>query len=677
MKVTITTDPKIKDELINYEWSYPESSNRMEYEKNARVIGFVPKDGKPFKLLVAPKSESNRDPVGGGLTEEYQVASYTVTITEPRYAASKPKIWKCDTQLGGAKDCRMVEVEYEFAVSHDIFMKAAVDPAPEKTPRYKWTSSPQGCRLMNDITREINVNCSRTGSYQFTVVVKDPDGIMLGEASQTLNVTISQETLNESKKKADEQTGAQNKINEAKELLNNGKIDEAVNAAEEAAKADPKSPMLQQFAQEAKKRGWDAVYNRDFEPAVKLLKTAAKLSPDDKDAKEKLEKAKKFQKIWPQVEQKAKEFDNLIAEKKVVTAYKKILEIQDLQHEMPGTMANKFSQNIMNTWHKANEEYNQFIQESLKRHTEYFNAMDWDRMLAHAQDVLKREHTEAEKKNWESNVNFAKQKISERNQAWQYYQNVKSIFDRGDIKQAHSMIGELKNKEQYFMKNDPRRKEILDLAGAIEKGYKAISAKEYALTLFNAGDQELRAYHYSEAAGVYSQGLKAISENGDINDPVYAKYYKILQDALAKDKRMKELRPFVQAAANDTKPVPMETIEEALRGADELISLQPYNTDFQNYKNALETKKNTRLKADALWKEGEGLFHENRYSDSLGKFKESLKRWSNQERQKYVIDLEKAIAAKKAKAKKLRDEGESLQTKGETAKRPSASIRKA
>ena len=44
VKVTITTVPAgVKPELLSYEWSYPESSNRMEYEKNASVIGFVPK----------------------------------------------------------------------------------------------------------------------------------------------------------------------------------------------------------------------------------------------------------------------------------------------------------------------------------------------------------------------------------------------------------------------------------------------------------------------------------------------------------------------------------------------------------------------------------------------------------------------------------------------------------
>ena len=198
-----------------------------------------------------------------------------------------------------------------------------------------------------------------------------------------------------------------------------------------------------------------------------------------------------------------------------------------------------------------------------------------------------------------------------------------------------------------------------------------MSAKDYAMNLFFAGDQLLREYHYGQAAKAFADGLKGIRDNGDMNDPVYAKYYNLYQDCLAKDNRLKELFPVVQSVAMNEKPLPLETIEKALRGAEEMVALQPNNTDSQIYKSRLEQKikkaqrgKENKALADALWKEGEGLFHENRYTDSLGKFKESLKLWSNQERQKYVDDLDRALAAKKAKAKKLRDEGEALQNKG-------------
>ena len=85
-----------------------------------------------------------------------------------------------------------------------------------------------------------------------------------------------------------------------------------------------------------------------------------------------------------------------------------MLEIQDLQHEMPGQMGNRFSQDIMKAYDKANKEYNQFIQEASRKHTELFTAEDWDAVLSHAQEVLKREHSVAEQKELGIECRFGK-----------------------------------------------------------------------------------------------------------------------------------------------------------------------------------------------------------------------------------------------------------------------------
>jgi tetratricopeptide (TPR) repeat protein len=61
--------------------------------------------------------------------------------------------------------------------------------------------------------------------------------------------------------------------------------------------------------------------------------------------------------------------------------------------------------------------------------------------------------------------------------------------------------------------------------------------------------------------------------------------------------------------------------------------------------------------ADKLWQEGTALFNQGRPSDALTKFKESLGYWSDASRQKYVADME----ARRAKAIALRDEGAKLQ----------------
>jgi len=669
IKVTLTTEPKIKDELIYYFWDSPESSSRIPYSDNESVIGFVPKDTKPFNLLVQPKSKSNNDLIGGALSEQYLAAPYKVIITEPHYASSKPKLWKCDTQLGGAQKCGLVEVNDQFAVHHNIYMEALISPEiPKSDLRYKWSIQPDGICGFPGSGDQLTINCSSTGTFNITVQISDSKGIVLGSNSRSLNITISEKTLKESQKKIEDAEKSKSNLSKAFDLLHQGKIDEAINLAEDAAKSDPDSSPLKNFSEEVKKLGWDAVYERDFDSGLKLLKAAVKFAPKDNDAKEKLDKTNKFKKIWPQVEKKAKEFDNLIEEKKVVSAYKKILEIQDLQQEMPGQMANKFSQQLLIRWNRANEEYNKFIQESIKKHQEFYDAMDWDGMLAHVQEVLKIEHTPAEQKTWEGNLKFAKQKIAERNQAWQFYQSVKSIFEKGDSNQAYGMLNELKNKPQYFMKNDPKRQQIIDLITVLEKWHKVKSAKEYAINFFTAGDRFLKEYQYTQASDAYAEGLKAIRDNGDISDPIYAKYYNIYQDCLKKEKRLKELLPGVRNAAMDEKPLPVETIEVALRDAQEMVNIQPNNIDLQIFKSRLEQKlKNTRKTienksiADALWSEGDELYRKGNYSEALNKLKESLKLWSNSEREKYVKNLEKSLSKNKETAKKLRDEGEKLQ----------------
>ena len=77
-------------------------------------------------------------------------------------------------------------------------------------------------------------------------------------------------------------------------------------------------------------------------------------------------------------------------------------------------------------------------------------------------------------------------------------------------------------------------------------------------------------------------------------------------------------------------------------------------------KRSSHEAKKKKQTADRLWNEGIGLYNQNKYTDALGKLKESLTHWSDQSRQDYVQKMETA----KASAKKLRDEGEAFQNQG-------------
>ena len=216
----------------------------MEYEKNASVIGFVPKDPKPMMLLVSPKVPTHRELIGGALKEEYQAGAYVVKVTGPAARGPKPQVWKEGKGL--------VEVEKGIAVDQQVTMRAEVSPQPDKTPRYKWTVTPGGCTLeQRHNARRLRSTCGQTGSFEAKVTVKDADNVELGTGSGQISVTISQQTLNDSAKKAKEaadktrrrtrkrRTRRRRSSHEAKADERKGKLDEAIKKADEAVALDP------------------------------------------------------------------------------------------------------------------------------------------------------------------------------------------------------------------------------------------------------------------------------------------------------------------------------------------------------------------------------------------------------------------------------------------------------
>ena len=280
VRVTIETDPpKINPEIFNYEWNWPESSGRTEYEKNASVIGFVPKDPKPVKLLVAPKTVYDRVPIGGAIQDEYTAEAFNVTVTGPKQMGPTPQVWK--EKVG------LVDVQREIAVFQNVFMRAEMTPDPEKKPlRYQWTVTPDGCTVGSDVSQEITVNCSQTGSYQAKVTVKDRDGADLGSGSGPISVTISQNEITKAKDKKKEM---EEKLAKARALEQEGKFDEAIALVDDVLKIDPKHDEAKQFLVQLKKEKSDAdkkiaginadIDNAKFDEAERELKTLKSRCP--------------------------------------------------------------------------------------------------------------------------------------------------------------------------------------------------------------------------------------------------------------------------------------------------------------------------------------------------------------------------------------------------------------
>jgi tetratricopeptide (TPR) repeat protein len=101
-------------------------------------------------------------------------------------------------------------------------------------------------------------------------------------------------------------------------------------------------------------------------------------------------------------------------------------------------------------------------------------------------------------------------------------------------------------------------------------------------------------------------------------------------------------------------------IAEAIASYKQSLALLP-DAALEEHVRMLEGKQaeagEKKVAADRLWQEGTALFNQGRPSDALAKFKESLGYGSDPSRQKYVADLE----ARRTKAVALRDEGSKLQ----------------
>jgi hypothetical protein len=200
VKLTVTDKPKMDDKTISFWWEISGNTLNPGPLKNEREYTFRPKDIKPVTVIVHGKAKDGGDDLGQDKAT-ITAQAYEVKLGEPHHLPPKPRIWKCDTQLGRAKDCGIVELEKELAVFNDIFIKAGVTPEPEKLPlRYDWSIDPTGICGLPGAGQELKINCSQPGSYTVTLKVRDSQNVELGTASTQVGITITKDDLDKGKK---------------------------------------------------------------------------------------------------------------------------------------------------------------------------------------------------------------------------------------------------------------------------------------------------------------------------------------------------------------------------------------------------------------------------------------------------------------------------------------------
>ncbi len=487
IRAQVSSQPGVADNLIDFRWFDPPTSNRMELSSNAREIGFRIKDAKPVVLKALARVPHHGDEIAEISAtytgQAYQVKAWAV---EP---GTRPMMW--DANKGG-----LVPVPKGSYTTHErIPLSAEIQGGAPDGVRWEWTVN-DGTSISNPISRTPTVSRSSAGGISARVEARDGEGALLGggevslsvievstapptptEPTPTLtpdnrapergqSVAISVEvsggkppyrytwqgaqgsgarvtvtpakpgnlavsvTVRDSKGKsgsasvtlevrenqADRDQAEATRLGEqARAQLRQGDLPGAIQSARQAQRHDPAAAraVAAEVADAAKKTGWNDVHQRDFARAVPNLEAAHELAPGDKDTEGKLNQARRFAQAWPQVEARAREFDARMAEKKLWSAQKILLEMQDLQHEMSGGMANPLSKKVMDDFNAGMAEYNRFMREVEATHTRTFKEQDWRAMLDNSETALRREHNPANEKVLKGNVDFAKQMLRE------------------------------------------------------------------------------------------------------------------------------------------------------------------------------------------------------------------------------------------------------------------------
>ncbi|MFO7877017.1 MAG: laminin B domain-containing protein [Desulfovermiculus sp.] len=184
VRARIASEPAVADDLIDYRWFSPKSSNRMEYADNSGVIGFtIPESGKMDLRVLA------RVPVHGDeiceITAGYTGGGYQVQVTVQEQG---PPARTWDPKTGG-----LVKIpQGSRATGARIFLRAELvgQPQPEAV-RWQWTVN-EGTFISNDISRTPTVSRSKPGTISAQVEARNAKDQLLGTGSINLPVVAVQ-----------------------------------------------------------------------------------------------------------------------------------------------------------------------------------------------------------------------------------------------------------------------------------------------------------------------------------------------------------------------------------------------------------------------------------------------------------------------------------------------------
>jgi len=642
---------------MNFRWQLPANAKQTGTSKDDSEITFVLNDTKQANIACTVATKRKNENLGGaGKTIAAQ--GFGVKVSGPR-GRQDVEIWKCETQLGGAPSCGMKKVPNQYAAGTEILFGASVEPLPEKPVSYSWTSSPAGCTIPSPFSRDIGMTCSSTGNYTVTLTAKSY-GAVIGSASASVNVSISQDEIGKSRKARD----AYEKLQKAKGLVAQGSLDEGIALANEVKGLDPKNAEAttlagkwsgeRQTVKDQISRLAAYLQQNKVAEAEKELSGAQRLHPKYPpvvDAEKKLKLAKESQgKHNKEIEEKLKLAKDQVAQGKldegiavldgILKTDPKHAESQSLSARWKaekekvmsylGTVQTLTSQNRSADAEKA-------LQEARKLHPKYPPVLEAEKKLA----AFRSKDAQVQKLLAEG-YEFEKQKRYQ--DAVKKYQEAYALVPNAEIQKRIGGLQERIGKEQKI-------KQLVD------EGY-ALEQKK----------------NYQGAIDRYRQA-NAIEFNQKIEDRIRG-----LEKQRTGQAELEKKGQQVQQLVNDG-----YKLEEQKNYAGALEKYRQANAIEQNPKIAerikvLEASMKQQQQASAnaaqaknLRGEGEMLQNQKQYAAAAAKYRESLKYQPDPALEQHIAKLEAAAkqqqqaSANATQAKNLRGEGEMLQNQKQYA----------
>lgn len=212
---------------IDFRWEVTPNGKQTLESQDKREITIILQDTKPVTVTAHARVPFTGDDLGKQ-TATITAAKLDVKAIVLGAEPPKPQVWK--------EGVGLVPLETGIAVGQFVGLRAEVTPAQEGL-RYEWSLSEDSHFAGNSMSQQIRVSRSQTGTCEAAVIVRDKNGIELGRAAATFDVTVSQADVNNAKARAN----AAAKVVQAKELITKGKLDEAIALAGEARGLDPKN----------------------------------------------------------------------------------------------------------------------------------------------------------------------------------------------------------------------------------------------------------------------------------------------------------------------------------------------------------------------------------------------------------------------------------------------------